>query len=328
MKRVIVTGGTGFIGSHLVKRLLTNNQCSVVLIANKPDINVKYLAERIVGQTAQLTFYTSDIRDRETISNIFRDEKADTCVHLAAKISVADSIKNPAETMDINVKGTLNVLEACHNSKVNNFVFASSAAVYGDVRELPISENTSLRPLSPYGKSKMLAEELVFRYDKLSKIENTVSLRIFNVYGLGNVSQSDVISKFAARLSKGLSPIIYGKGNHTRDFVSVDDVVDAMLLSTIGMEKKYNGHLNFPPVFNIGSGTGTSINEIARKMIVISGLDLDPIYEKGNQDSGVILHSYADMTKAKRVLQFVTRKDLEKGLREVIEQMYESKGLA
>jgi UDP-glucose 4-epimerase len=241
---------------------------------------------------------------------------------------VADSFNNADETMDINVNGTANVLEACSNSKVNNFIFTSSAAVYGDVTELPISENASLRPLSPYGKSKMLAEELVFRYDKLRKIQNTVSLRIFNVYGRRNVSQSDVISKFAARLSKGLSPIIYGDGNHTRDFVSVDDVVDGILLSAKAVENKYKGHLNFPPVFNIGSGTGTSINEIAHKMIAISGLELDPIYEKGNQDSGVILHSYADMTKAKSVLQFVGRKDLEKGLREIIEQMHESQGVA
>jgi UDP-glucose 4-epimerase len=323
LKRVIITGGSGFIGRHLVKKLITNRQCSVALIANTTNLAARHLQE-----ATPLTFYAVDIRDREAILNIFGDEKADTCIHLAAKTSVADSIKNPKETMDINVNGTLNVLDACYNSKVNNFVFASSAAVYGDVRELPISENASLMPLSPYGKSKMLAEELVFRYDQLMKIQNTVSLRIFNVYGRENVSQSDVISKFAARLSKGLSPIIHGDGNHTRDFVSVDDVVDAILLSAKAMENRYNGHFDFPPVFNIGSGTAKSINEIAHKMIAISGLELDPIYEKGNQDSGVILHSYADMTKAKSVLQFVARKDLEEGLREIIEQMHESQGLA
>jgi UDP-glucose 4-epimerase len=327
VNRVIITGGNGFIGKHLVKKLLSCKLDSLALLSNT-DITDKYLSDRKLPKDLHLTFYTADIRDRKAISDIFLHEKADTCIHLAAKTSVPDSIKRPDETMDINVNGTLNVLDACYNSEINNFVFASSAAVYGDVRELPISENASLMPLSPYGKSKMLAEELVLRYDKLRKIQNTVSLRIFNVYGSGNVSQSDVISKFATRLSKGLSPIIYGDGKHTRDFVSVDDVVDAILLSAKAMENKYNGHLNFPPVFNIGSGTGTSINEIARKMIVLSGLELDPIYEKGNQDSGVILHSYADMTKAKSVLQFVTRKDLEEGLREIIEQMHESKGLA
>ena len=313
---MIITGGTGFIGRHLVKRLLTNKQCSVALIANTSN-----LTDRELQETTPLALYTTDIRDREAISNIFRDEKVDTCIHLAAKISVADSIKNPEETMDINVKGTINVLEACHNNGVNNFVFASSAAVYGDVTELPISENQPLRPLSPYGTSKMLAEQHVVQYYKLKKIPNAISFRIFNVYGTGNASESDVISKFAGRLSIGLPPIIYGDGNHTRDFISVDDVADGILSSIRVMENKYNCKLNSPPVFNMGSGSATSINELARKMVQISGLDLDPIYEKGNQDSRVILHSYANMTKAKRVLQFVAKKNLETGLREIIEPL-------
>jgi UDP-glucose 4-epimerase len=319
LKRVIITGGNGFVGRHLVKRLSTNKQCSVVLVANTLN-----LVDRRLQETMPLTFYPADIRDREAISNIFRDEEADTCVHLAAKISVADSIKKPDETMDVNVKGTLNILEACHNSGVKNFVFASSAAVYGDVKELPISEDQTLRPLSPYGSSKMLAEQHVLSYKKLKKIQNTISLRIFNVYGEGQASASDVISKFAIRLSKGLPPIIYGDGNHTRDFISVDDVADAILLSIKAMEETKNNHnynLSLSPVFNIGTGTATSIKELAQKMISISGLKLAPIYEKGNHDSGVILHSYANMTKAKNALHFVAKKDFGTGLREILESV-------
>jgi len=324
VNRIVITGGNGFIGRHLIKKLLSYKRYSVIAVSNTPNISDKYLTDRKMLQDSPLTFYVSDVRDGEAISNIFRDEKPDTCIHLAAKISVANSIKNPNETMDINVKGTLNVLEAAHISKVNNFVFASSAAVYGDVKELPIAENTSLRPLSPYGTSKMLAEELVIRYAKLNKIQNTAALRIFNVYGPGNVSESDVISRFAAKLSKGLSPIIYGDGNHTRDFISVHDVVQGMLLSVRAMEGKNNGGINHPPVFNMGSGKATSINELSRKMIAITGVKLEPIYEKVNQDSGVIMHSYADMTKAKRDLDFVAKKDLETGLREIIEQKNDS----
>jgi len=323
VNRIIITGGNGFIGRHLIKKLLSYKRYSVIAVSNTPNISDKYLIDRKLLQDSPLTFYVSDVRDGEAISNIFRDQKPDTCIHLAAKISVTDSIKNPGETMDINVKGTLNVLEASHISKVNNFVFASSAAVYGDVKELPITENTSLRPLSPYGTSKMLAEEHVIRYAKLNKIQNTAALRIFNVYGPGNVNESDVISKFAARLSKGLSPIIYGDGNHTRDYISVHDVVEGMLLSVRTMESKNNGDINYLPVFNMGSGKATSINELARKMIAMTGVKLEPIYEKINPDSGVIMHSFADMTKAKRDLNFVAKKDLETGLREIIEQKYD-----
>jgi UDP-glucose 4-epimerase len=323
LRKVVITGGNGFIGKHLVNRILMYDQCSVVLIANKSNS-----VDRELKETMPLTFYTADIRDRKAVSDIFQDEKADTCIHLAAKISVADSIKNPDETMDINVKGTLNVLEACYNSKVNNFIFTSSAAVYGDVEKLPISENHSLSPLSPYGTSKMLAEQHVFCYNKLKKIQNTISLRIFNVYGVGQTSESDVITKFATRLSKGLPPIIYGDGNHTRDFISVNDVADAILFSVRAMEEpknNYNDNLSLPPVFNIGTGTATSIKELAQKMISISGLELDPIYDEENVGSGVILHSYADMTKAKNALHFVAKKDFERGLREIIEPMHLSR---
>jgi UDP-glucose 4-epimerase len=312
LKHIIVTGGNGFIGKHLVKRLLSDSSYSVASINNE-------LVETNGKETARLTFYTADIRNTGAISNIFRNEKADTCIHLAARISVADSIKNPQETMDVNVKGTLNVLEACHKSGVNNFVFASSAAVYGDVEKLPISENQPLSPLSPYGSSKMMAEQHISSYKNQNKIKKTISLRIFNVYGSGQANEADVITKFTKRLSSGRPPIISGDGMQTRDFISVDDVVDAIILSTRTMEDVENKVTALPSIFNIGTGTPTSISQLAQKMIEIFRLDLQPIYEDGKEGEGAILHSYADITMAKKILHFVAKKPIEKGLREIIE---------
>jgi len=299
--------------------VLAAKPSSVALISNTTNFNAKYPTDAKLQETTSLSHYTADIRDAKTISSIFKDQKADTCIHLAAKISVVDSIQNPDETMDINVKGTLNVLEACYESKVSNFLFASSAAVYGDVKMLPITENQMLSPLSPYGVSKMLAEQHISSYIKLKKIQNAILLRIFNVYGKGQTDESDVITKFASRLSNGLSPIIYGDGKQTRDFITVADVTDAFLLSIRAMEKSNNNYnKTLPLFFNIGTGTPTSIRELAQKMIDMFGLELRPIYQEGSEDKGVIMHSYADVTKAKELLHFVPKKAIDAGLREMI----------
>jgi UDP-glucose 4-epimerase len=316
VKRFIITGGTGFIGSNLVKKLSSNKQFSVALITNTSNLSGTDWSDN-----TPVTVYTTDIRDKESISKIFKDERADICIHLAAKISVADSVKEPQETMDINVKGTLNVLEACQSSGINNIVFASSAAVYGDVKKLPISENEPLRPQSPYGTSKMLAEQHVLSYKQSNKIRNTTALRIFNVYGSGQTSEADVITRFAKRLSNGQPPLIYGDGSQTRDFISVDDVVDALILSTRTLEYDKDEETACPFIFNIGTGIPTSINEIAKKMIEIFGLDLKPVYESGKKADAEIVHSYADITRAKENLRFVAKKKIEIGLREMIGEL-------
>jgi UDP-glucose 4-epimerase len=320
---VIVTGGTGFIGKHLVRKLSSYKPSSIAIITDKDDSNHKYFSDRNGLENIALSFYTADIRNRESISDIFQKEKADACIHLAAKISVADSIKNPDETLDINAKGTLNVLEACYKNHVNNFIFASSAAVYGDVTDLPILESHTLSPLSPYGTSKMLAEQYISSYKNQNKIKRTISLRFFNVYGKGQGNEGDVITRFASKLLTGKAPKVYGSGIQTRDFISVDDVVDAFILSIKLMEEDKNtniGNFTSPLVFNIGTGIPTSINELAKKMIKVFGLDVKPDYMEGN-DKGGILHSYADISRAKYILHFNPKKTIDDGLREIIEPM-------
>ena len=322
MSRIIITGGNGFIGSHLVKRLLSECAGSVVLISNTQNANDIKLKEKKLQDNFQLTFYNADIRDSKAISEIFRNERADICIHLAAKIGVADSIKNPQETMEINVDGTQNVLDACYKSDIKNFLFASSAAVYGDVKELPIKETSLLDPQSPYGKSKLEAERIIQSYQASEKIQNAIIFRFFNVYGKGQHSETDVVTKFASRLSKSQAPVIYGKGDQTRDFISLDDVIEAMSLS-IEAVRKWDSSKGLIPlkIINIGTGSPTSINEIAQKMILISGLDLAPIHVEETEENKGIMHSYADISKAKKLINFVPQKRIDEGLREVLDPL-------
>jgi UDP-glucose 4-epimerase len=330
MLSILITGGSGFIGQHLVKRLLREeNRYKISIIDNvvsniekSPSYqkdsdnlvrkhNLKHSSQK---NTSEVSFYKADIRNKDSISKIFYDQKVDTCIHLAAKISVEGSIKNPNETIDTNVKGTLNVLEACSKNNIKNFVFASSAAVYGKPKFLPISEHhVALEEvLSPYGASKIAAEALVSSYGKIKKIQKAISLRFFNIYGENQTDEyAGVITKFARRLSKGLPPIIYGDGKQTRDFIFVADVIDAIMMAADA--NKTTSSLN---VFNIGTGIPIRIDDLARRMTRILGLELQPIYQKAKK--GDVMDSYADTTKSKEILKFIPRKNFDEGLREII----------
>lgn len=310
MNQILVTGGAGFIGQHLLKRLSQLN-CKIGVIDNLSNANKNF-------QNNDISFHKEDIRNKDSILDIFKREKIDTCIHLAAKISVSDSITNPYDTLDVNIKGTLNVLEACSNSEVKNFVFASSAAAYGEPKKLPISEDHILDPLSPYGASKVAGEVLVSSYGNFGKIQNAISLRFFNVYGEGQTLEyAGVITKFAERLSKGLRPIIYGDGQQTRDFVSVNDVVNAILLAAESENKISSSAAH---VFNVASGKSISINDLAKAMIRISGLDLDPVYEE--ERKGDIKYAAVDTTRSKSILGFVSKEELEPGLKQLMLDSY------
>jgi len=307
MDHILVTGGAGFIGQHFLKRLAHLN-CKVTLIDNLSNANANF-------QIDNISFHKEDIRNKDSISDIFKCKKIDTCIHLAAKISVPESITNPFDTLDINTQGTLNMLEACSKNRVDNFVFASSTAVYGEPKKLPMSEGHIPNPLSPYGASKLAGELLVHSYGKLGKIQNAISLRFFNVYGkCQSLEYAGVITKFAERLSKGLRPIIYGDGQQTRDFVSVRDAVDAILLALSSDNKMSSS--SAPRVFNIASGKSISINDLAKTMIRISGLDLLPLYEE--ERKGDIKNVVADITRAKNILGFEAKEELETGLKQLM----------
>jgi UDP-glucose 4-epimerase len=315
-RKILVTGGTGFIGSHVVKNLIELGYNPVVIdnLSNSTEqILVKYFSNK---SDNKVIFYNVDINDKNTIEHIFGHEKIVGCIHLAAKISVSESISKPAQTMNTNVAGTRNILEVCSNHKVEDFVFASSAAVYGDNQALPVSEDSPLNPLSPYGVSKVEAERIVSSHNK-SKIANAISLRFFNVYGRGQtIEYAGVITRFAERLRKNMPPIIYGDGTQTRDFIAVRDIVNAILL-VIGIGKERR-KINIPQcAYNVGTGRPTTIRDLANMMIKASGLDLQPIFAK--PINGEIKHSYADITRIKEDFGFADSEDIKSSISEMLE---------
>jgi UDP-glucose 4-epimerase len=316
MKTVLVTGAGGFIGRNLVNVLLRDKNYELILTdKNGPE---DYFSKVNEIEDNRVSYYNLDITKKESAFDIFKNHEIDTCVHLAALVNVEDSIKYPDKTMDVNVKGTINILDACANSQIDNFVFASSAAVYGHPTKIPITEKHQLKPISPYGISKLLAEKHVTSYMNSKKIRNTISLRIFNAYGDSQFGNMSVITKFAKRLSMGLAPIIYGTGSQKRDFVSINDVVNAMLLSIKAMEEG-NDRLDSasPLIFNIGTGVATTIKDLCQQMINLTGLDLEPSYKEGNEEADINV-SCADITKAKKFLNFSPNTNLAVDLERII----------
>lgn len=331
MQKILVTGGAGFIGHHLVNGLSSVN-CKIVIIDNMSNANHDYLnliksAIRSKTNTSTssrfiilysgnnpVSFYAEDIRNKDALVDIFRKEAIDTCIHLAAKISVPESITNPGDTIDVNIKGTFNVLEACSIAGVKNFIFASSSAVYGDPKVLPISEEQSLDPLSPYGASKISGEALVSSFRNTGKIQNAMSLRIFNVFGEGQSAQyAGVITKFAERLFAGLPPVIYGDGNNTRDFIFIKDVVRAIVLSAstnITNQEKSSIH-----TLNVGTGTALRIRDLANMMIKSFNLNLDPVFAEARY--GDITNSVADISRLSNVLGFIPSHKTEPSLKQM-----------
>lgn len=319
MRNILVTGANGFIGRHLVPFL--THEKDIHLILTDKFSRQEFLAYSKSFDNKPVSTYNLDIRNRAKVFDIFKNKKIDTCIHLAGKVNVVDSVKDPDQTMEVNVKGTINLLDACSFNQTNNFLFASSASVYGNPKKLPISEDDILKPLSPYGTSKALGEQYVSSYRISEKIQNTVSLRIFNAYGKGQQGNTNVITKFAVRLSEGLPPIIYGDGMQKRDFVSVIDIAHAILLSIKAMEERSDDLASISSsIFNIGTGISTSIDELCKQMINVSGLDLEPIYQK-TENKADIQDSCADITKSKKILQFNPKRELKIELKNIVKYM-------
>ena len=282
-KRIIVTGGAGFIGSHIVDALIEAGN-HVIVIDNLSTGNMKNIEHHI--NTHRFEFINGSITNLTLLKEMFKG--TDYVFHEAAIASVRGSIANPLASHETNITGTLNVLLAARDNNVKKVVFASSAAVYGDSPVQPKCEDMIPEPLSPYAVSKLASEYYCQVFTMLYGLK-TVCLRYFNVYGPRQDPKSEyaaVIPKFIQLVKEGKSPVIFGDGEQTRDFVFVKDVVTANLLAA---ESNMNG------VFNVGTGENITLNALVNAIIEVSGSNLQAVHV--SPKAGDIRYSLADISK-------------------------------
>ena len=297
---ILITGGAGFIGSHLADALIKLNHNVTIIdnLSSGTKFNVPSEAE----------FIEADIRT-SSIANIFKNHKFDLVFHEAAQTLVPESIKNPYKDADENIMGLINVLESCRQTDVKKIIFSSSAAVYGNNSNLPLSENESLSPTSFYGLTKTTSEKYLNLYYEYFGIHYTI-LRYSNVYGprQGANGEGGVIYIFAKALAENKPINIFGDGNQTRDFISVHDIVEANIAAiTNGNEK----------ILNISTETETTLNELANKMINLSKKDKNLIHYKKPRN-GDIYRSCLSNKNAVAELNWKPKISLDKGLIETI----------
>ncbi len=305
-KRIVVTGGAGFIGSNLARELSADN--SVTVIDDLSCGTSRNIADLIDKKTVR--FLEASILNLDLLREVFCD--IDLVFHQAAITGIQHSVEDPMATNEVNITGTLNVLMAAKENKVKKVVFASSSTVYGDTLTMPLCETMIPNPISPYAVTKLVGEYYCQLFQQLYGLP-TVSLRYFNVYGPGydlNPENLTVIPDFILTVSQNKSPVMYGDGNQTRDFAFIADVVQATIIAATS---------NATGVLNVGSGHATSINDLAEAIVRSMGKNLKPEYLAPK--AGDIRHSVADVSMI-RTLGYKPSYSLEEGLREVINKYF------
>lgn len=303
--KYLVTGGAGFIGSNIAHELLERGE-QVRIIDNFST----GLRSNIIEIQDSIELIDGDIRDFWTVREAV--EGIDYILHQAALPSVPRSISNPLTSNSVNIDGTLNLLEASRQADVRRIVMASSSAVYGDTPVLPKHEEMSRNPLSPYAITKMANEEYCRVYYELYGLE-TVCLRYFNIFGPRqdpNSQYSAVIPKFIAALRSDQSPVVYGDGEQSRDFTYIANTVSANLLATTSEAAPGN-------VYNIACGGQFTLNTLLDSLREIIGVDTKAKYDPTRQ--GDILHSFADISKAEKDLNYKPEVSFKEGLEKTVE---------
>ncbi|MBR9704238.1 NAD-dependent epimerase/dehydratase family protein [Candidatus Pacearchaeota archaeon] len=293
--KILVTGGAGFIGSHLVDSLVKSHDVTIIdnlSTGKKENINL------------HATFYNEDLNDHEIIDNIFKKEKPEIIYHLAGQKDLRKSLENPYEDVKLNIMTSVNIFELAKNNNVRHIIFSSSGgAIYGIPNELPINENHQTQPLSPYGCSKLAIEKYLNYYKNNHKIKFTI-LRFSNVYGPreDNNPESGIVSIFLKKMFKNNTPIIFG-GNQTRDFVYIDDVIKACILAQNDIESN---------IYNVGTQKETDIIEIFSKLNKYFKNKYEPDYK--DHVKGEIKKNCLCNKKIKENLGWVPTTSIDEGL--------------
>lgn len=302
--KVLITGGAGFIGSHLANTL------------HKQGHLVRVLDDLSSGDPAaldpRLSLSRSDVRDIPRLWSLLQG--VELVYHLAARVSVPASVLYPREYNDVNVGGTVALLEACRDvGTVRRVVLASSATVYGNQTHHPVVETLTPRPAVPYAVSKLAAEQYLFTLGSLSGFE-TVALRIFNAYGVGQAVppvHAPVVPQFVQQIVGRGSVLVNGDGTQTRDFVYIDDVVDALVAAGQAPSAQMDGQ-----IINVGSGEEISISDLVARIAELARVRASVLYN--HEASGGIARLVADLTKARTLLKYRPRTSLEAGLRKLL----------
>jgi UDP-glucose 4-epimerase len=305
MATYLVTGGAGFIGSHIVHELVQRGEAVRVL----DNLATGRLAN-LAGVSSRMVFHEADIRDLGAISPLFTG--AQYVIHLAALPSVVRSVEDPLTANEVNLTGTLNVLLAARDAGARRLVFAASAAAYGNNPTMPRVETLTPDPLSPYALAKVAGEYYCQVFTRIYGLE-TVALRFFNIFGPRQNADSPytgVLSKFVAAYERGNTPVIFGDGEQSRDFTYVDNVVDAAL-------RACTAPAAVGKVINVGVGRSYTLNQTIAVLNRIFGREVRPRHDPPRK--GDALHSLADISLARQALEYVPLVGFEEGLRRTVE---------
>jgi len=312
MATIFVTGGAGFIGSHLCERLLSD-RVKVMCLDNfdsfyDPNIKIKNVEGIKKKFPDTFEIVTGDIRNPDHLQETFGKHQIDLVVHLAARAGVRPSISDPLLYQDVNIRGTVVLLESCKAHGIKNFIFASSSSVYGENQRVPFTEeDLDIQPISPYGATKRAGELLCYSYHYLYGM-NIACLRFFTAYGPRQRPEM-AIHKFTRLIDRGEKIPLYGDGSSRRDYTYIDDIVDG-ILAVIRYHKGFE-------IYNLGESQTTSLNELIRLIEEAFGKKAN--VEMLESQPGDVSVTYADITKAKRMLKYHPRVKMEQGIKQFAE---------